>query len=270
MFVNRNLDAKRASIIAISVALLALAMFFSAVVRAVVVVPLLVVVPGFALSAAWFAPRALGWVERTVLSIGLSLATLALGGLVLQWTGLGLHPSTWIVLLLSVTLLSGAAAFMRHRSTLPRATFHGVAITRQQSTMFGVAALVTAGALSMAVWSAVQPSRTGFTQLWLVPASTGTASSTAPTVHLGVSNQESVPTSYQLRLTLGNQTIHEWKQLDLAPYTTWETDVTLPTTGTAQAFLYRSDAPTAIYRRVQLATGAPSAATPPSEAGTRP
>lgn len=258
---NRNaFDRKQVAIIAGAVLALVLAMIASTIVRAAIVVPLVLVLPGYALSVALFPQRSLGWAERTLLSLGLSFAVLALGSLVLHWTGIGLNAGTWTVLLATITLLSGGIALGRDQVRVSWPTYRSLALTRQQATLFGAAALVTVSAFGVSVWSTAQQPRRGFAEVWLVPAN-GTDTQT---LRIGVNNQEAVATSYRLELQVGGQTVQAWQQLELAPYATWETDVTIDAPGTAEAVLYRSDAPTSIYRRAQLLLDNGSQATLPA------
>jgi hypothetical protein len=62
--------------------------------------------PGLALTATMFTGRALTAVERTVLAPALSLAVLALGGLVVYVSGYALDRVTWTVATAGVTVLA--------------------------------------------------------------------------------------------------------------------------------------------------------------------
>src|SRR5437899_947045 len=61
--------------------------------------PLVLVLPGYALTSALFPRQVLGVPERVVFSLALSLVIVILGGLVLNFTAFGLHASSWSVLL---------------------------------------------------------------------------------------------------------------------------------------------------------------------------
>ena len=81
----------------------------------ILTLPLVLVLPGYALIAAMFPKQALGGAERAVFSLGLSLVIVILGGLVLNWTSFGLHASSWAVLLACITLGASAVALIRRR-----------------------------------------------------------------------------------------------------------------------------------------------------------
>src|SRR5919205_467104 len=60
------------------------------VLRPLLAVPLVLFLPGFALTVILFERERLGIPERLMLSVGLSVALTALVGLLLNWTRLGL------------------------------------------------------------------------------------------------------------------------------------------------------------------------------------
>src|SRR6266852_3168737 len=81
----------------------------------ILTLPLVLVLPGYALMASVFPRRSLGAVECLVFSLGLSLVIVVLGGLVLNWTPFGLRASSWSLLLGSITLGACAVALARRR-----------------------------------------------------------------------------------------------------------------------------------------------------------
>src|SRR6476659_3163176 len=83
------------------------------VLRALVGLPLVLLVPGYAIVAAAFPAGRLGTIERLLFSLGASLAVGALAGLLLHWTELGLRPAAWAVALGNLTLVSSLLALAR-------------------------------------------------------------------------------------------------------------------------------------------------------------
>src|SRR5438270_12109360 len=81
----------------------------------VLTLPLVFVLPGYALASALFAKRTIGVPEKTVISIGLSFVSVILGGLVLNWLPFGLYASSWSVLLGSITLCASSIAIVGRR-----------------------------------------------------------------------------------------------------------------------------------------------------------
>jgi len=220
---------------------------------------LVFVLPGYALSAALFPPRAIGRDLRLVLTVVLSLAALALGGLVLHLvTALG--RDTFIGLLAVVTLLAAAVALKgrqamrvggsRRRSRPPPI---GVALALAATIgLAGVAiAIASAGAHR-------QIDKSHFSALWLLPQGGGQVPPNEPPVLVGIGNQEGKTVDYRLTVHQGGREIGTWK-VRLDDGQEWE--ITLPAealsdTGTLIASLHRFRQ---TYRRVSIKLGtAPS------------
>ncbi len=81
----------------------------------ILTLPLVLVLPGYALTSALFARRTLGGPERLVFSLGLSLMIVVMVGLVLNGTRYGLSASSWSLFLSSITLIASAVALVRRR-----------------------------------------------------------------------------------------------------------------------------------------------------------
>ncbi len=113
-----QLDNKKVLFVLIIITLLALpgVAFGPAVIRVVLVFPLILFLPGYALLSALFPKHSkLCGLERVVLSFGLSIAIVPLIGLILNYTPLGI---TLLPILISTTILilvSSAVALYRQR-----------------------------------------------------------------------------------------------------------------------------------------------------------
>jgi hypothetical protein len=214
---------------------------------------LVFVLPGYAASAALFPPRAIGRDLRLVLTVVLSLAALALGGLVLHLvTALG--RGTFVGLLAVVTILAAAVALkgrqgMRagrsRRRSQPRPLI-GVAVALAATIgLTGVAiAIASAGAHR-------QIDKSHFSALWMVPQGGGRVPPSEPPVVVGIGNQEGKTVDYRLAVRQGGREIGTWK-MALDDGEEWE--ITLPAealsdTGTLVASLHRFRQ---TYRRVSI------------------
>ena len=80
----------------------------------VVTLPLVFILPGYALTCALLPTVKFG-AERFVLSLGLSLAAVIVGGLLLNLTPFGLQTDSWAILLGGITLGASAVAIVRRR-----------------------------------------------------------------------------------------------------------------------------------------------------------
>jgi hypothetical protein len=236
--------------------------------RAVLVLPLVFFLPGYVLVAALFPGRGAGLraEERAMLSIGLSLALVALGGLLLNQTPWGLQADSWAALLGLFTLAAAVVAVLRPPRPAPGGSPQGTAeggggaaaplrllppLGVRHGLAFAGAAAILTGAVAIAHQGAqAQRVATGFTQLWLLPsAPSGTGSGA---LRLGLRNAEPRPETYSLRVTVDGVQTESWPAIVLAPGQTWETTVASAPQGEVEALLSRADAPQQIYRRVTL------------------
>lgn len=209
-------------------------------VRPLLTIPLVLVLPGYALVRAAL-PRPLGRAELAVLSICASLALAAAGGALLGLLGVPLVARTWAVMLGAVTIVGVVIALARREPFEPP----DLGGLRRRLPLFQTSLLVYAVVVAgVAVYasprSIEEQGVTGYTQLWMLPA---TADPTA-SVRLGVANGEPAATTYRLELRAGGQVIAEWPQIKLDPGQTWEQTLAAPrVTGGLRAFLTRPDVP---------------------------
>ena len=227
-------------------------------VRALVALPLVLFVPGYALVAAAFPAGRLGTIERLLFSLGASLAVAALAGLLLHWTALGLRPAAWAVTLGNITLVASLIALVRRnpdkgrgwRQPANEAVQRSAGMTLVEGGLLGLALLLVASAVLVARDGAIQQRAAGFTQLWVLPDSAAQVDS----VRLGVSNREPGEIGYRLLVTISGTIIGSWPRIMLGPDEQWEATVALPTAqpaaATVEVLLYRLDAPETVYRRV--------------------
>lgn len=225
--------------------------------RAALALPLVLVLPGYAITAAAFATRPLERAATLLFSLGLSLAVAILGGFVLDWTPWGLQARSWAALLTATTLGAGAITLVRRRkgaSAVPREVGRhaGSRLRVGQALPLGLAALVLVAAVGVAIAGADRQPTAGFTQLWLLPAK----GSDPEVIRLGLHNSESTATGYRLQVLAAGLVIAEWPSIELQPLQTWEITTTLTAdqtdARTVEAILYRASDPGTIYRRVQL------------------
>jgi hypothetical protein len=226
------------------------------VVRILLTAPLVLFLPGYAVSAALIQTR-LGLAGRFALGLGLSLALAACGGLLLNLTPWGLTSTSWPILLLLVTVVGSIAAAVQ-RATSPVAIpgpFAGrsVHIRALDVGLLGVAGLIGAVAIWFSSTPPPEQPNQEYALLWAVPDAT-----VASTIHLGVQNMQPVSTAYVLRVERADQTVQEYS-LQLEPTQTWQTDLQLQqpldeseAAGDLHALLYRADAPYTPFRQTVI------------------
>lgn len=249
------------SVLAIIATILGVVLPGDWVIGRILTLPLVFVLPGYALTSALFPGQALEFPKRLVFSLGLSLALVVLGGFLLNLTPTGLQASTWAPLLGGITLAACVVTFIRRRR-------RGIAVAElqggwssgfsfRQGLLLGLAALVVCSAFAVSIVGAKQQPHPGFTELWILPATEANAKNA---VSLGVGNMEAATMEYRLAVKEDGRVVKEWLSIDLNPNEKWNVTLELPQLNLLSAIkveadLYRANAPTSIYRYVVLWLG---------------
>jgi uncharacterized membrane protein len=215
--------------------------------------PLVLILPGYALVAACLPQRSFDWAERLLLSVGTSIAATVSLSLVMYWLGLSLQTATWTIALAATAFIASLVAWQRRKQVveaLPSTT--DLRLNLRQVILLGVAVAIGGAAIRIAQQPAPSANVSGYTQLWLVPTNSGNAG----TYQLGVTSDEFTPVAYHIQVTVDGQVGWDWPNVQLKPGESWTNLIVLradrAVTGTIEAVLYRADDPTTIYRRVKL------------------
>jgi hypothetical protein len=170
-------------------------------VRAIFAVPLCLVLPGYAITAAAFVePRARG-VQAMMLTLALSIATLVLGSLIVNFAPGGIRIASWTALLVLVVVAAVATAFVRRGPAVAPPRRRRLMRFRPYEVILLLFAIVVASA-ALVLSRVPLPARNaiGFTQLSAL--SVGTPQ--APVLHIAVASAEQHVTSYRLLLVNGS------------------------------------------------------------------
>jgi hypothetical protein len=212
-------------------------------------VPLLLLWPGYALTAAFFPRWVLGWAERLIFSLGLSLMSVIVGAVILNWSASGLTAAAWAVLGSALTLTGALVALWRRRHMLPEPGPLPI-LRPAHLALFVLAAVLTVGAVGLSRISVYPADVQGYTLLWLTPNTGGSTSN----IRLSIRSAELTPQSYRLVLTASGVKVAEWSDVTLSPGQIWETTAVMAERPTAdthfEARLYRNEEPGTVYRRV--------------------
>lgn len=234
--------------IAAIVSLLLIVMIVSPTVpRVLLSLSLVLFLPGLLITLLLFPGESLGIPERLLLSFGLSVAFVALGGLILNLTPWGLQASSlWIALLLSLAV--GIAVLFYARRTGWRVTIpNGINFNKRQWVLMVLAALMTILSIRIARTPAPQTGLEGYT---LLSAQTADLPNT---IRLGVKSEEFASAQYQIKYQYNGMT-QEGPTLNLNPGQSWEQVVPIPVEKLGgksfTILLYRLDRPTEVYRHV--------------------
>ena len=207
---HRDLELVAAA--AIAAAVLALAIPVE-VLSLLFALPLALFLPGYAISAATLRRWQPGLPQRLLVSLGLSLAALALGSLVLNYLG-GLRPLPWALLMLVITL--GCCRFAAiSRRPLERQPRRRLARPRPlalvPTLMVTIGLLAAAGGVALAFHPVAADHVVGYSELWL-------RSGPSPDqVGIGVGNEEHETTRYGLIVKFPGAARTQVRRFELAP-----------------------------------------------------
>ena len=239
---------------AVVCAVLTLVMTAVPMLRVIGALPLVLILPGYAITAACFPQRPLGRVEQLSISLGLSLAITILLGLVLYWAGISLQTVTWAAALAVTTLVACGIAWRRRQLAEGEISAPRLSINLGPRDIVLLGLAVALGGVAIGIARLPTPSNdvSGYTSLWMVP----TSAENTGNYQLGITNNEFATMLYHLQVTIDGRVVQDWPELQLAPGKTWTSPITLERgqagAGSVEAALYRLDNPTVVYRQVRL------------------
>jgi uncharacterized membrane protein len=210
----------------------------------------LALLPGFAIASATFVRRPLGRAQLLALSLALSLMTLALGGLPLNYMPGGIRAFSWALLLVLIVVAGcRIAALRRPRPPIKKAALAPLRVSRPEAAMAIAGLALAVAALVLAFTTLPAKNALGYSELWMLPSDDVPAA-----VEVGVISQEKSQAQFRLRVTFANRTrpIEREFSLDPAP-------PLLGTTVAVNASLYLQGLPGEAYRRVSGQITAPEA-----------
>lgn len=221
--------------------------FGSGLIRLIPSILLVFILPGFTFLAAWFPNRLTDTASASLFTLALSLAIVAVGGVILHLAPGGLIPESWTFWLGGMSLINGVVGLQRKRfpfTPVPADKFFGFRL--RHAALVLVATIVVFGAFTYARRGVIEQPRPGFTQLWMQQGKE------AGSFVVGVQNEEDQPVRYRL-VIVGSEGIAE-NNISLEPGAKWENLFWLTALPSLQleALLYRMDDPETVYRNATL------------------
>ena len=237
---RRNLDIAAAAVIAILGGLAA-----AKHLPGQVTIPLgvgLFFAPGYLWSEAILTQRLPG-LERTLTTLGMALILPILGGFLFYGLHIPLFKSSWIGLLVVLTLLGVVAVAVQRLRAVPVEERQQQRPSQQaprrnglvlHSVVFGLAGVIAIGSVAYSVKSAEAEKFPGYTMLWMTPVVDNSAAQDiallsnnlaaqaqaameedtlqgkATQAHLGVTNHQGVPEQYELKLLRKGKVTNTW------------------------------------------------------------
>ena len=202
----------------------------------------LIFLPIYLISWPLLRPR-IGAAGAFTMAGGLSIAMVAIAGLVLNLLPWGLQAATWLGLV-AVLLAIGVALGRRPWTWRPTP-----AAASYEVVLVAVGGVLVIAALAFAQIFAASPAES-FTQLWIAPSTTAPGSS----VEIHVRNDEQAATDYRVELLRNGALVQSWDRIHLAAGATW-TETAAAGTGRVEARLYRASDPLRVYRYVTVRLG---------------
>jgi uncharacterized membrane protein len=229
--------------------------------RAVLWVPLVLGVPGYAILAALFPDGRLQPGERVVYAVAASIAATVLGGIVVQIV-LDLDRTVWAVLLAAITVVAALVAIRRRDRPSANAGAAESASAGPRLHLPGpVAGLILIVAVAVAAAAVVISSNGArrerdsyrFTALWVQPARQSAAAG-GGAVTVGVDNHQGATARYRLVVKQGGGILTR-RRLELGDGGRWRLRLAVAPPSAADPVTATLRRNGTIYRHVYLDTG---------------
>jgi len=231
-----------------------------AYVRLAFALPLLFVLPGYAIVQALFAGRPRSLSQLSLLTLGLSLSVSILTALVLSLATNGLRAGSWLIVVV-VIVLGACWIALRRRQTLEPETSSmetrplvpvQLRVRWRDVILLVLAAIVIVGALVFARTPLPAKNVQGYTALSIGQASTGTP----PTVRVSVTSQELQTRLFRVEVTSDTNVTYA-KRIQLVPGQRWSATIRVPSPPRGrevrvEAALYWNYEPHTKYRSVYM------------------
>jgi hypothetical protein len=243
---NRHKRVNFISVVIVTVATILFALFGHGLLRNFFAMPLVIVLPGYAVMAAWFPKRLTKFPGNVLFIITLSIAIVCMTGLILHKTPWGIQTNTWIASLGAIVLVNLVIALFWGDFSITSPLDRPVKLPLYQGLLIFCAFLMSVFAVYLAREGASQQQSSDVTQMWMLPGEASDA------IHMGVKNLDAEPISYKLVIKDGPNVIEE--NFELEPNTTWEKDFSMPGSATREvnAYLSRLNQPHLVYRSTSL------------------
>ena len=217
-------------------------------VRVALALPLALILPGFALMRAAVPDRRQDG-EWWTLAVGLSVSLCVIAGLALNVVG-HLDPKGWALGLGVFTTICVAAA--RRRAPVQSAPDTApLRVSAFNAALFTLSLGIAASAVYFAARNLDTHREYQFTEFWMTPQGRYDQS----LVTIGLRNLEAKPMGYDVSVVADGAVVGRWPAISVGPGATWSTDFALSGSlrkSRVEAWLYRADDPTELYRKVWL------------------
>jgi hypothetical protein len=192
-------------------------------VRIAVAIPLVLFLPGYALTSACFSRAPLPLAEQAVLSLGLTISIDIVLALVVDRFSGGFDSATWALILGPGTVATcGVALFRGHLPRLPSRIQYSSRLTRitrsaSAAVLFALAGALVAFAIAISSSGAADRAQGHFTILAAKPSGT-----IRPGYKVEILNDDTVTNHYRLEIAQGTHLLARQEIGALDPGQSWD------------------------------------------------
>lgn len=193
----------------------------SSVPRVLLGIPLVLLLPGYALSSALFRAGELRLAEQLAVSIAASLSVAIVSALLMNALQISLDARPWAAVLTAVTLAAAVVAQRRGGGRELRLRRPRMRVPAVVAVTLSLLLLSGAGALALTPLAAPKGTQ-GQVALWLVPAPHGSGAAC-----VGVISDELTSESFTVALRVGRRAARSLGPFTLAPGGRWTRQVSV-------------------------------------------
>lgn len=230
-------------------------------VRAALAIPLVLVLPGYAVLLM-MSPRHVKGLEGICYVVGLSMSIGIATGYFLNHFG-ALNASGWAQALTTICLAAAGASSLKQNEPTIFVLPHSAGLLvgarpllRQpfgrRFALLAASLAMTGTAVSVASRGAESLREFKYTELWIAPSQAARKDE----FQLGIRNMEGHPARYGLEVTADGKLISKWDAIDLGDGSTWgeisSAFLGLKKKTRVEARLFRLDDPSRLYRQAWL------------------
>jgi hypothetical protein len=218
-------------------------------VRVVAAIPLALWLPGFAIVEAAFGPRQLDRPQFVLLSLAMSLATLAVAGILLNALPGGLTTLSWALLLVIVVVCGAGLAAIRRGRRRRRPEQPRLELKRRDIVLLAGAGVLAVAAIALAQVRFPAHDVEGYSALWILPSD---RSEKAVAVGVISAEQDSASFILTVRGARPGPPLKRTVRLDPGQELSFDLPVAARSGGAPQkvvASLYRASWPQRLFRR---------------------
>ena len=229
-----------------TVASMLFALLGQGLLRTLFAMPLVVVLPGYAVMAAWFPKRLIKYPGNALFVITLSISITCLAGLGLHLTPWGINTHTWVAALGGIVLINLVIALFWGDFSFSYPVSRAPKLPLYQGMLIACAVIISFLALELGREGARQQYTADITHMWMLPGESNDS------MQMGVKNLDDETVSYKLVIRDGTSVIEE--SFELEPSKTWEKDYNMLVGAKREVFAYlsRLDRPHQVNRSTSL------------------